>query len=219
VTEPYEIAWDFKVRRGRAWTTSHRGKHYGLGSQPIDLRFRTSTDGIVWQDVGGRPVYRGGASESSFEFERGGALWAITRNEDGDATGFGSHLAWADASEPGAWLFPEASDPARFDSPRLFRHGNDIYLLARRDLGPPAGTRFTAAHGELRKLLVWAGYSLEPKRTALYRAEGASSPCSTCRPPATRRFRRSSGFRRTSSWSRTTPRPSATAIGAGSGAR
>ena len=168
---PDEIAWDFKVRRGRAWVTSYRGKHYGLDPRPIELRFRSSTDGILWQDVGGGPVYSGGATESSFEFERGGALWAVTRNEDGDATGFGSHVVSADASEPGAWRFPAASDPSRFDSPRLFRHGNDIYLLARRDLGDPAGTRFTAAHGQLRKLLVWAGYSLEPKRTALFRLD------------------------------------------------
>ena len=151
--------------------TSYRGKHYDVQTRPIEIRFRTSIDGVDWKDVGSGPVYSGGATEASFEFDRQGALWAITRNEDGDATGFGSHVASADPATPGAWRFPDHSDPSRFDSPRLFRHGRDIYLVARRDLGPPAGTRFEAAPGELRKLLVWASYSLQPKRTALYRLD------------------------------------------------
>jgi hypothetical protein len=171
---PEEIAWDFKVRGGRAWMTSYRGKHYDLRARPIEIRFRTSIDGIDWRDVGEGPVYRGGATEASFEFDRRGALWAITRNEDGDSTGFGSHVAFAEPATPGAWSFPDRSNPSRFDSPRLFRHGRDIYLVARRDLGPPVGTRFEALRGEWRKLLVWASYSLQPKRTALYRLDPAA---------------------------------------------
>lgn len=171
---PGEIAWDFKVRAGRAWMTSYRGKHYDLGTPSIDIRFRSSVDGLAWQDVGSGSVYRGGATEASFEFDRRGALWAITRNEDGDATGFGSQVASAEPGAPGSWRFPAHSNPSRFDSPRLFRHGQQIYLLARRDLGPPAGARFPSLSGEFRKLLVWASYSLQPKRTALYRLDPAS---------------------------------------------
>jgi hypothetical protein len=171
---PEEIAWDFKVRGGRAWMTSYRGKHYDMETPAIDIRFRTSTDGLDWKDVGTGPVYRGGATEASFEFDRAGTLWAITRNEDGDATGFGSLVATAEPATPGTWRFPDRSNPSRFDSPRLFRHGQDIYLVARRDLGPPAGTRFAGAPGVTRKLLVWASYSLQPKRTALYRLDPTS---------------------------------------------
>jgi hypothetical protein len=168
---PEEIAWDFKVRGGRAWMTSYRGKRYDVQTRPIEISFRTSIDGVDWTEVGPGPVYRGGATEASFEFDRQGALWAITRNEDGDATGFGSHVASAEPTTPGVWRFPDRSNPSRFDSPRLFRHGRDIYLVARRDLGPPAGTRFEALGGEWRKLLVWVSYSLQPKRTALYRLD------------------------------------------------
>src|SRR5262245_53066683 len=49
---PEEVAWDFKVRRGRAYMTSYRGKHYDVTTQAIDLRFRTSVDGLHWEDVG-----------------------------------------------------------------------------------------------------------------------------------------------------------------------
>ena len=168
---PEEVAWDFKVRRGRAWMTSYRGKRYELRSRPVEMRFQTSTDGVDWTDVADGPVYRGGATESSFEFDREDRLWAITRNEDGDATGFGSHVVTAGPATPGEWSFPDRSDPSKYDSPRLFRHGNDVYLLARRDLGPPPGARFEAVPAGLRRLLVWASYSLQPKRTALYRLD------------------------------------------------
>ncbi len=171
---PDEVAWDFKVRGGRAWMTSYRGKHYDLQTKAIEVRFRTSLDGVEWKDVGKGPVYRGGATEVSFEFDRQGGLWAISRNEDGDESGFGSHVASAEPATPGNWRFPERSNPLRFDSPRLFRHGQDIYLVARRDLGPPVGARFESTAGPMRKLLVWASYSLQPKRTALYRLDRAA---------------------------------------------
>jgi hypothetical protein len=168
---PGEVAWDFKIRGGRAWMTSYQGKHYDIQTQPIAMRFRTSVDGMGWQDVSGGPVYTGGATESSFEFDRDGTLWAVTRNEDGDGTGFGSHVASAPPGRPGAWCFPARSDPARYDSPRLFRHGRDIYLVARRAPGTSPGTWFEDVPGEARKLLIWVRYSLRPKRTALYRLD------------------------------------------------
>jgi hypothetical protein len=168
---PNEITWDFKVRGGRAWMTSYRNKRYELQTRPVEIRFQTSTDGLDWTDVGEGPVYRGGATEASFEFDRGGSLWAITRNEDGDESGFGSHVVSAEAGTLGAWRFPKRSDPQKFDSPRLFRYGREIYLVARRDLGPPFGMRFASLSGGARKVFAWASYSLQPKRTALYRLD------------------------------------------------
>src|SRR5262249_11895695 len=87
---PEEVAWDFKVRRGRAWVTSYGGKHYGVRPGEVRVRFRSSADGIRWSGAGvpDGTVYRGGVSESSFEFDETGRLWAVTRNEDGDASGF-----------------------------------------------------------------------------------------------------------------------------------
>src|SRR5262249_6338621 len=97
------------------------------------------------------------------------------RNEDGDATGFGSHVVTAPPDRPGAWLFPSRSQPDRYDSPRLFRHGSDIYLIARRDLGPSAiGTTWARMPDLVRKLFVWQTYWLRPKRTALYWLDPAS---------------------------------------------
>src|SRR5262245_24957465 len=163
-----EITWDFKVREGRAWMTSYRNKRYDLAAHPVEIRFWTSTDGLEWQPVGDRPVYRGGDTETAFEFDRQGGLWAVTRNEDGDATGFGSHVANAEPQALDAWLFSVPDESLKFDSPRLFRHGADVYVVARRNLGPPFGARFPSLSGGPRRLLEWASYSVQPKRTALY---------------------------------------------------
>jgi hypothetical protein len=168
---PDEVTWDLKVRGGRAWMTSYRNKRYDTQMRPIEVRFQTSSDGLDWRDAGSGPVHRGGATETAFEFGRGGRLWAVTRNEDGDQTGFGSQVV---SAEPGAladWRFPPRSDPSKFDSPRMFRHGREIYLVARRNLGPGFGTRFPSFSGAARKLMEWTSYSLQPKRTAIYRLD------------------------------------------------
>ena len=154
-----EVPWDIKVRDGRVWMTSYEGEHYGEpGSGAIDVYFKVSDDGRAWKSVDDAThVYRGGASEAAFEFTATGDLWAVTRNEDGDATGFGSHLCSATADSLSVWDCGDVSDPERYDSPEMFRHDDDIYLLARRDIGGPFGPE-----GSL------TDYSLRPKTTALY---------------------------------------------------
>lgn len=166
--EAGEIVWDMKVRRGRAWRTSYAGDHY-WGSGGMSLRFMVSDDGEAWSDVGPEAVYRGGVSESSFEFLDDGQLWAITRNEDGDASGFGSHLVQADT--PDAWQFPSMSSPWRYDSPRMFKHGDEIYMIARRDPVHEYDREFRSLTPARRKFLLFAAYGLRPKRTTLYRID------------------------------------------------
>lgn len=160
-----EVPWDIKVRGGRAYMTSYAGGHYqDAQADPIELRFRSSDDGVTWEPVGEIPtVYSGGASEAAFEFDVDGSLWALTRNEDCDATGCGSHVCWAPSEDLGSWECPSQSDPRRFDSPELFRHANEIYVVARRNLGETFGPE-----GDL------LAYSLTPKTTAIYRIDKAT---------------------------------------------
>jgi len=157
-----EVPWDIKVRNGMAYMTSYTGAHYGGDEDGgVDLHFKYSIDGENWGLVDDQPfVYRGGVSEAAFEFDAGGDLWAVTRNEDGDSTGKGSHICRAPADKLGTWTCSETSSPHRYDSPELFRHGDEIYLLARRDIGGP--------FGDDDGLLP---YSTRAKRTALYRID------------------------------------------------
>ncbi len=156
-----EVPWRVKVRNGIAWMTSYAGEHYAGGNTRVEVYFKQSTDGLLWELVDDQPwVYEGGVSEAAFEFDSDGSLWVVTRNEDCDDSGCGSHVCWAPAQALGSWECPAVSDPERYDSPDLFRHGEDIYLLARRDIGGPFGP-----DGALMD------YSLRPKTSALYQLD------------------------------------------------
>jgi hypothetical protein len=174
--DPGEIAWDVKVRGGKAYQTSYIGNHYAAGMGTIDLRFRVSSDGIDWQPIDpAKPTeYTGGDSESAFEFDETGGLWAVTRDEDGDASGFGSHFATATSAAPGDWVFNAATDPYRYDSPKMFRHGKDLYLVARRNPNGPYDLGYNFLPFDVRKDLYLGVYSCSPKRTALYSIDRAA---------------------------------------------
>lgn len=153
------VVWDLKVRDGQLLRTSYTGDHYGDGL--LELHLEASPDGgRTWEPVGTDPSYLGGNSESAIELAADGTLWAVTRNEDGDETGKGSMVCSASPSDLGAWDCPTVSDPERYDSPELIRHGDEIYLLGRKDIGGP--------FGEDAGLLE---YSLRPKGFALYRID------------------------------------------------
>jgi hypothetical protein len=168
-----EITWSLKKRGGVAWRTSYVGNHYMLG-QPSDIAvsFTRSGDGLAWEPVkGDGVVYRGGVSEVAFEFARDGTLWAVTRNEDGDATGFGSHVCSASPDDLGTWTCSARSDPERYDSPKLLRHGDELYLVARRDVGGPFDQMKSGLPFADQQLQYLAAYSGRAKRTALYRLD------------------------------------------------
>merc|ERR1740121_1255803 len=87
----------------------------------MSVVFECSRDGESWRPVGGKDavVYEGGISEVSFAFTGAGDLVAIGRNEDGDATGFGTQLFFARKGDLGTWKALDVSLPYRFDSPRM----------------------------------------------------------------------------------------------------
>ena len=170
--EEGEVAWEVKVAGGEAFLTSYIGPHYDFDEEvELDVRFQSSLDGLSWAPVGAEAaVYTGGASEAAFEFDDRGLLWAVLRNEDGDASGFGSLLCYAIQETPGDWRCPEVSDPERYDSPRMFKHEGELYLLARRDIGGPydQGLDLPLPEARWENLVAYSG---RPKRTALYRID------------------------------------------------
>lgn len=169
--DPGEVPWDLKVRHGKAYLTSYLGNHYDSGIGDVEVRFRFSTDGLRWEPVDpSRPVvYRGGVSEVAFEFEADGTLWAVMRNEDGDTTGFGSQVCRAPATDLAGWECPAHSNPERYDSPEMFRHNGELYLVARRDVGGPFDLGRTDLTFEEQKRENLIAYSARAKRTAVYR--------------------------------------------------
>lgn len=65
------------------------------------------------------------------------------------------------------------SDPERYDSPEMFRHGDELYLVARRDIGGPYDQGLELPV-ETARLRYQAAYWARPKRTAIYRIDQES---------------------------------------------
>lgn len=172
VMEKGEVHWSMKKRNGRYYATSYKGSHYKIfGKSKVQLKFRESIDGVNWSYVGDTvAVYQGGVSEVDFEFDRNGDLWAVGRLEDGDFSGFGTQLFYAAKDDLSKWTYlPNAIKEAHM-SPKIFRHNDEIYLIARRQLGKkPFGFAKEFLGMPLRRLANWINYSLTPKTTALFR--------------------------------------------------
>lgn len=172
------IVWRTRTIDGRLYMTAYGGGEQMYrqltegreGGAEMDVYFMTSDDGETWRGVDpDQPVVlRGGASETDFAFDPAGDLYAVSRNETGDVSGFGSRLCRAEAASPARWTCNPRSDPYKYDSPLVFRQGAHIYLIARYN---PAGA-FDLEPGAPVSLARWWqnewNYSSTPKRTALY---------------------------------------------------
>jgi hypothetical protein len=170
---PGEVLWDMKIRDGRILLSSYIGNHYQQGVSSIDVYLQTSADGVTFRPVDPAVpiVYTGGVSETSYELDEDGALWAVTRNEDGDSTGFGSQVCRAPANTLASWECSPHSAPDRYDSPKLIRHGRDFYLIARRDIGGPYDEGKDSLPFEDQRNMYQFDYWTRPKRTAIYRLD------------------------------------------------
>jgi hypothetical protein len=168
---PKEMIWDIKKRFGKLYMTSYHGAHYSFLPKPVYVNFRESTDGEHWTPVNGASspqVYEGGVSEVAFEFDPAGRMWGVTRLEDGDQTGWGSHVISAEPGHHDKWDVPSYANPNRYDSPKMFSVDGEIYLVARRDLGGPYDRYWRHLPFNMQRWLYLARYSLTRKRTALY---------------------------------------------------
>jgi hypothetical protein len=172
-----EVHWSLLKRNGKTYMTSYEGSHYNLkGESKVSLFFKQTTNGKDFYPAGDSArVYLGGVSETAFEFDKSGNVWAVTRLEDGDKTGFGSHVVFADKNDLDNWQFPETADPNCYMSPKMFRHGDELYLIARKQLGKkPFGKANRKLSMKKQRIRNWVGFSLSPKSTALYRINKAT---------------------------------------------
>ncbi len=175
--EPY-IPWRAKERRGSAWLVVYRNgeRIYDFSGMPLSIELLRSDDGQTFFPLRREQpaVQIGGGSETDFEFDERGDLYAVVRNEAGDASGFGSKICTASAADLASWRC--ASDPKKYDSPLVFRHRDGIYLIARRNLSETGyfalnpSAPWSVGESALNQL----DYSARPKRCALWRLDRAS---------------------------------------------
>lgn len=110
------------------------GIYTGGDPEPLEVHWLTTTDGRTFEPVvPGQPiVLTGGTSETDFAFAPDGALIAVSRNEEGDETGWGSKICRAEPEDLSTWSC--VTDPRKYDSPLVFSHEGRIYLIGRRHL-------------------------------------------------------------------------------------
>ncbi len=165
------VFWSMKNRKNKIYVTSYEGEHYKIfGESDISVRLLESTDGVNFNEVSTFSQYNGGVSEVAFEFDENGDFWAVSRNEDGDKSGFGSHLIFADKNEIDKWTVPESAMKTIFMSPRMFRHGDDIYFISRRNKGLlPFGFMPTIFPMSMQRIANWLKFTTSAKTTSLYK--------------------------------------------------
>jgi len=178
---PGHIVWRLQNVGGRGWMTAYRGGgniYDFLSPEPIGVGLFTSNDGRHWAaaDAAHPYVYEGGVSETDFEFAPDGALVAVGRNEAGDVqNGFGSVVCSAPPGAIGDWSC--ASDRRKFDSPLLFSHAGEMYLVARRTVNADGAYDRGIGWGALRSITNQLAYISSAKRCSLFhvvRSEGAA---------------------------------------------
>jgi len=170
---PGRIAWRTKVEAGVPYMTAYvGGEHiYLFDGLPLSVELLTTDDGHTWRPVNAarRSVYMGGGSESDFGFADDGSLFGVIRNEAGDASGYGSEICHAPASDITNWGCH--IDPKKYDSPLVFAYDHEIYLVARRNLTATGDyDLMDPAHTTLLTTVNYqTDYSAQPKRCALWR--------------------------------------------------
>lgn len=173
--QPGFIPWRLKVVDGTAYMIGYTGGEniYEVNGEPLFVKWFRSKDGLSWVPVveGQATVEQGGGSETDFVFLDDGSVVAVTRNEAGDETGWGSKICHAPASDLGAWTC--APDPKKYDSPLVFRHGEEVYLVARRNVTETGNydlfERSLSPKDQTQTYLI--EYSFAPKRCALWRVD------------------------------------------------
>lgn len=137
-----EVIWEIVTENGTAFAQSYSGDYSTPGDAQdlgkLNMFLNKSVDGIDWEPVGAEIVYHGGLTELGFYFDLEGNMWGVGRNEDGDDSGWGSRTFFASKDDLSNWQFTSnESDTSIYESPKMFRHGSDLYLVARTDPGGP----------------------------------------------------------------------------------
>lgn len=167
------LAWRTREIGGTPFMLAYLGGEmiYDFVPNPmIDVDLLTTSDGRVWEpyDPARRTVYRGGGSESDFALADDGSLYGIIRLEAGDATGFGSRVCRAPAGDLANWTC--VTDPRKYDSPIVFAHDGEVYMIARRNVTETGNFDLMRGGTFIRQQTVnLLEYSQAPKRCSLWR--------------------------------------------------
>lgn len=168
------IPWRARVVNGVPYLIGYTGGAdiYDGGKPNIEVKWLASVDGRTWDPVSGNgTVEVGGGSETDWVFLQDGGVLAVTRNEAGDDSGWGSKICRSPASDPAAWEC--VSDPRKYDSPLMFQEGGRNWLIARRNVTKDGN--YDLGRRDLsfdqQTLFYEAEYWNQPKRCSLWEVD------------------------------------------------
>jgi hypothetical protein len=163
--EPGYVPWRARVVGDRAIMSVYYGRGLYMGQKTGSVRLLASDDGRKWEPISAEPqVTEPSAEEPEFEFDLEGNLWATVRLEN-----VGALIAFAPKGDLSKWTTVKTRD--KYDSALLFRHGSELYLLARRNVDGEMDKAPSWWPSKLRVAYNLARYSLTRKRTAIYRLD------------------------------------------------
>lgn len=168
------VLWRAQVHEGKAYATVYCGEgEYRGKNATIAIYFLTTTDGYHFEPVDPKkPVVATGGSETAFAWDDQNHLYTVIRNEAGDGQTWGSKVCTAPPESPADWKC--AITPNKYDSPLMFRHGADIYLIARRNIDGAYDKQDRWLWDPAEGLYYIARYWWTRKRTALYKLDTAN---------------------------------------------
>ncbi len=172
------IVWRARDIDGQGWVVGYTGggNIYRFNGEPLDIYLFRTDDAVTLApfDPMQPIVSTGGGSETDWALSPDGDLWAVIRNEAGDATGFGSKVCRASATSLAVWRC--YTDPRKYDSPLMFWHGDAAWIIGRRNVTPD-GHYDVFTEGDLAERAVRneLEYSSHPKRCALWRVDPATT--------------------------------------------
>jgi hypothetical protein len=172
ISQPGVVEWRPRLLGGVPVMSVYLGADttYSAHPEPTRVELWTTDDGRHWRALDpDHPVAHTGGTETDIVEAPGGGWVAVTRMEG--PHGWGSDVCRADAPGPRDWRTRRF--PNKLDSPLLFRDGDDVLLVARRQVA--FGGRYDlgwskpepAMRTRLYQLLYWA----TPKRTALWEVD------------------------------------------------
>ena len=169
------IPWRGRTIDGTSYLIGYGGgaSSYDASGGAIRVHFLKTSDGETFAPASGEEsvVLEGGASETDWAFLDDGGLVAVARNEEGDETGFGSKICRAEKASLGSWTCK--SDPKKYDSPLVFRHGDGVYLIGRRNVTDTGNFDLMQTDKSLveQRLAYQVAYWQTPKRCSLWQVD------------------------------------------------
>ncbi len=164
------IAWRVKPYQGGALMVLYRGgaNLYSFNGEPMTVELWRSEDGRKWRPFSGRGavVLRGGGTETDFAIDGSNTLFAVVRNEAGDASGAGSKLCRGSGATLGAWTCK--TDVRKYDSPLVFEHDGEVYVIGRRNLSGDGRYDISEHRGSLGAIQNELAYITTAKRCAVW---------------------------------------------------